>query len=325
MGRFIAGRLLWSVPLLAVSSLVVFILVARAGDPLAQMRQQPEVTTEALDARRHELRLDDPVLARYARWVGATVRGDFGATLGGRSVGTMLWTRMQVTLRMITAAFLLALVASTVVGTISAVHARSWLDNLLTVGAMVAVSFPVFWLGGVLKEFLAVRFNDLVNRQVVYTVGDAAPNLAGTLAHRLANYAGHLVLPTLALGLVLAAAWSRYVRSSMIEVLSREHVQAARARGLSPWRVTLRHGLRNAMIPFTSVVAVDFGQLVGGAVVLERVFSWQGMGSMLLEGVSNGDTNVVLAWLMVTAVLVLAFNLLADIAVAGLDPRARIG
>lgn len=324
MARLVAGRVLWTLPLLMLSSLSVFLLVDRAGDPLAQLRQQPEVTREGLDARRRELRLDDPVMVRYVRWAKHAVRGDFGRTQGGRDVAAMVRQRLQVTLRLIGAALLIALIAATVVGTVSAVRAHSWLDNALTVTAVVALSLPIFWLGGVFKELLAVRLNGLLHRQIVFTVGEADPNLTGTLLERLGNYAGHLVLPTLTLAVVLAAVWSRYVRSSLIEVLSREHIQAARAKGLSAARVAVRHGLPNALIPFTTVVAVDFGQLIGGAVVLEQVFAWRGMGSMLLEGISTGDTNMVLAWLMVTAVLVLTLNLLADIAVGRLDPRVRL-
>lgn len=325
MPAFVLRRLLFSVPLLLVSSAFVFVLVAKAADPLDELRTNPDVTVneEVIEARSRALGLHRPLPARYATWVTGAVRGDLGRTVGGRSVRNLLWERLQVTMRMVTAGLVIAVVASMLVGALSALRPRSKLDNALTVAGMVLLSLPLFWLGGLLKE-AAIRVNDLAGRRLLSTIGQADPNLTGGVLERWANYASHLVLPTIALAAVLVAAWSRYVRSSMIEVLPEEYMQVARAKGLSPARVALGHGLRNALVPFTSMAALDFGQVLGGAVVLEQVFGWQGMGRLLLDGVFAGDTNVVLAWLFVTAVLVLLFNLLADVAVAYLDPRARL-
>ncbi|MDQ3898140.1 MAG: ABC transporter permease [Actinomycetota bacterium] len=315
---------MWSLPLLLLSSLLVFVMVAKAIDPLADLRVDADVSSEVLAARSRALGLDRPVLARYGSWVGNALHGDLGTTLGGRSVRDLLWERLLVTMRMVTAGLAIAVLGSMVIGCLSALRPRSKLDNLLTVVGMLLLSLPVFWLGGVLKE-LAIRVNDLAGRRIVSTIGQADPNLSGGLLDRWGNYAGHLLLPTIALATVLVAAWSRYVRSSMIEVLPKEYMDVARAKGLSPARVTVGHGLRNALVPFTSVAAVDFGQVLGGAVVLEQVYGWQGMGRLLLDGVLSGDTNVVLGWVLVTVVLVLVFNLLADVAVAYLDARTRLG
>lgn len=325
MGQFVVRRLLWYLPLLFVSSFVVFVVVAHAGDPLARLRG-PEVSQQTIDRRRVELGLDRPVVIRYGRWLGAAVRGDFGRrAVEETSVRTLLWSRLQVTLRMVTAALLTAVVVSVMVGTLGAYRPYSLVDNIVTGAGMVLLSLPIFWLGVVLKEVLAIRVNGLVGREILSTLGADDPRVSGGLMARSADYLRHLVLPTVTLSSVLIASWSRYVRSSMIEELSRDYVRAARAKGLAPLQVLVRHVLPNSLVPFSSVAAVDFAQVLGGAVIVERVFNWQGMGQMLLDGVNDTDTNVVLAWLVVAAALVLVMNLLADLVAACVDPRVQLG
>jgi peptide/nickel transport system permease protein len=184
---------------------------------------------------------------------------------------------------------------------------------------------PVFWLAALLKEYGAIRLNQLFGEQVVYTVGAETPNLTGSLGTKLADWAGHLILPTLALALISFAAWSRYQRATMLDVLGSDYIRLARAKGLSRSRVMTHHALRNALIPLVTVVAIDTGAIIGGAVITERVFSWQGMGALLVDGVNASDTNVLLAWLMVTGIVVILFNLIADVLYAVLDPRIRYG
>jgi peptide/nickel transport system permease protein len=197
------------------------------------------------------------------------------------------------------------------------------LDHLGTLASYMVLSLPVFWLGGLLKD-MAVRLNRALGVRLLFTVGEVDPNLSGGLGVRVANHLGHLILPTLALMVGPAAVWSRYVRAWMLEVLSADFVRTARAKGLSPLRVVVGHALPNALGPFTTLAALHFGHLLAGAIVIERVFAWQGMGQMLLDGVRAADVNVVTAWLLVTASMVFAFNLLADLAVAWLDPRVRV-
>lgn len=324
MGRFVVRRLLWYLPLLLVSSFVVFVLVANAGDPLASLRG-PDISQQTIDRRSADLGLDRPVAVRYVRWLGAAARGDFGRrAVEETSVRTLLWARLQVTLRMVTAALLVGVIASVMVGTLGASRPYSLLDNVVAGIGMVLLSLPIFWLAMVLKEFLAIRLNALVGREILSTLGAADPRVTGGLLARGADYLRHLVLPTVTLSSVLVASWSRYLRASMIEELSRDYVRAARAKGLSPSRVLVRHALPNSLVPFSSVAAVDFAQVLGGAVIVERVFNWQGMGQMLLDGVNDADTNVVLAWLVVAAALVLLLNLVADVVAAQVDPRVRL-
>ena len=323
MGSLVLRRVAVSVPLLLAASMLVFGLVANSGDPLAELHSNPEVTPEVIDARRAELGLDRPVLERYRRWLMAFVQGDFGTSHGGRDVRSLLWERLQVTMRMTVLATIAALVLALVVGTVGAVRQHSAFDQLTRVVGYLFLALPVFWVGGLLKEYAAIRLNRLLGGQFVFTVGQATPNLSGSLAHRVADYAGHLVLPTITLALAPIAVWSRYVRTSTLDVLSADHVRTARAKGLPERQVVTGHVLRNALLPLTTVVALYFGHILAGAVIVEQVFSWQGMGQMLIDGVNRSDTNVVLAWLMVTATTVLVFNLLADLAYAWLDPRIR--
>ena len=323
MARFILRRLGVSLPLLLGTSLLVFGLVTAAGDPLADLKTQDDVPPEVIEARRDALHLEDPVLARYGRWLSGVVRGDFGVSLGGRDVRNLLWERLQVTLRMVLVATVLGLLVGMTLGVIGAVRQHSVFDQATRVLTYLLLALPAFWVAGLLKEYLAIRLNRLLGAQVVFTVGEADPNLTGPLLDRLGNYAGHLILPTIALVIGPIAVWSRYLRASVLEVLSADYVRAARAKGLSEAGVILRHALRNALVPLTTIVALHFGHLLAGAVIIERVFSWQGMGQMLISGVTAGDANVVMAWLLVTATCVLAFNLLADIAYSWLDPRVR--
>jgi peptide/nickel transport system permease protein len=224
---------------------------------------------------------------------------------------------------MVALAMLIAVVLAVVVGVLSAVKQYSGVDYTATLLGFLALSLPVFWLAALLKEFLAIRLNKALGHTVVYTIGDSTPNLTGSFLSKLGNQAGHLVLPTLALAAVSYAAWSRYQRSSMLDVLNSDYIRLARAKGLSRSRVLVRHALRCALIPITTVVALDVGAILGGAVITERVFAWHGMGEMLLTSVTDQDVNRLLAWLIVSAVIVVLFNLLADLLYALLDPRIR--
>jgi peptide/nickel transport system permease protein len=326
MVSFIIRRLLISIPVLVLSSVLVFLLVANSGDPLGDLKgRNPPVPKQVLDLRRHELNLDKPLPARYWIWISGFVRGDMGTAVNGREVRTLLGERLVVTMRMIILATIVALVLAIFTGVISAVRQYHISDYTFTFAGFLFLSMPVFWLAALLKEYVAIKFNQAFGHRVFYTVGAETPNLTGSLVHRLGDYAGHLVLPMLTLALISYASWSRYQRSTMLDVLSSDYIRLARAKGLSRSRVMVRHALRNALIPIATVVAIDTGTLFGGAVLTERVFSWQGMGSLLVQGISQVDVNVVLAWLMVSAIIIILFNLAADILYAFLDPRIRYG
>ena len=242
-----------------------------------------------------------------------------GKSIRGVEVRPLLWQRLKVTLRMVVLASILAIVLAIGAGVLSAVRQYTPTDYTFTFIGFLFLSMPIFWLAALLKEYGAIRLNKVFGEQVVYTVGAETPNLTGSFGARMADYAGHLILPTVALALISFAAWSRYQRSTMLDVLGSDYIRLARAKGLSRSRVMTRHALRNALIPLVTVVAIDIGAVFGGAIITERVFSWQGMGALLIQGVTTNDVNVLLAWLMVTAVFVVLFNLIADVLYAVLD------
>lgn len=324
MYAYALRRLLVSVPLLLISSMIVYALVHFAGDPLADLKgRNPAVPEAVLDQRRRLLGLDKSLPEQYWNWLTGILQGDFGPSIKGIDIGADLSRRLGVTLRMVVLAMLIAVVLAVIVGVLSAVKQYSRLDYTATLLGFVALSMPVFWLAALLKEFLAIRINDALGRTVVYTIGDSTPNLVGGFGTKLADSAGHLVLPTVALAAISYAEWSRYQRSSMLDVLNSDYIRLARAKGLSRSRVLVRHALRCALIPITTVVALGVGAILGGAVITERVFAWHGMGEMLLSSVNDQDVNRLLAWLMVSAVIVVVFNLIADLLYAFLDPRIR--
>src|SRR4029450_9461312 len=207
MFSFITRRLLITIPLVLLSSVLVFLLVANSGDPLADLRaRNPPVSPQVIEAREHELGLDKPLPQRYATWLTNFVQGDMGKSVRGVEVRPLLWQRLKVTLRMVVLASVLAIVLAIGAGVLSAIKQYTPTDYGFTLLRFLFLSLPVFWAAP-LKEYGAIRLNRLFGEQVVYTVGAETPNLSGTFADRMGNYAGHLILPTVALGLISLAAW----------------------------------------------------------------------------------------------------------------------
>jgi peptide/nickel transport system permease protein len=308
---------------LVLASMFAFVIAVNSGDPLGDLRTRPNVPQAVIRARVAELHLNDPFFVRYWHWISHAVRGDFGTNNNGLPVRHIVWTHLLVTARLVSLAIVVAVVLAISVGVISAVRQYSLLDHASTFVAFLLFSLPLFWFAALLKEFLAIRLNNLVGHQWIFTIGDSTPGLTGGFFHNIGNYAGHLVLPTIALAGISYAAYSRFERASMLDVLNSDYVRLAAAKGLPRSKVIVKHALRNALIPFTTYVAIDISSILSGAVITERVFNWQGLGSMLIEAVSRPDVNELLAWLLVTAVIVIAFNLFADLLYGVLDPRIR--
>jgi peptide/nickel transport system permease protein len=322
VARFAIRRLLISIPVLLLASIMVFLMVANSGDPLSDLVLNPRIPKIVIQRRKHELFLDRPILTRYRLWVTHFVTGNFGKTIDGRDVKSLLFHRMFVTFRMVFLAMLIAIVLAIIVGVVSAVRQYSLLDHATTFIGFLLLAMPVFWLAALL-DLGAINLNQKLHHRYLYTIGDSTPNLTGGFLHNIGNYAGHLVLPTLTLAAISYAAWSRFQRASMLDVLNSDYVRLARAKGISRGRVLIRHALRNALIPLTTVVSIDFGAILGGAVITEKVFAWKGMGDVLIDGVVHQDTNELLAWLMLSAIMVILFNLAADLLYGVLDPRIR--
>ena len=325
---FSIRRLLSSVLVLLASSVLVFFLAAASADPLAVYRtRQPPPPPEFFAAKTAEYGLDKPIPVRYWNWLTHIVRGDFGNNIDSQPVRPELFDRLAVTARMVAAAMVLAVILAIVVGVVTAVRANRPSDYFFTTISYMLIALPVFWLAVLLKEYVAIRLNDLVGQRVLFTIGEESPGISdyGTTSEILRDRLGHLVLPTIALAALNFAAWSRFQRASMLDVMSSDYMRLGRAKGLPYRKVLVKHGLRNALIPLTTVVALGVGGILGGALITETVFQWHGLGQYLLQdGLGQQDVNVVLGWLMVSAFFVVLFNLIADLVYAVLDPRIRL-
>ena len=323
MLAFTLRRLAVSVPVVIASSFIVFVLVATAGgDPLADLRLRPGVSEGTIQLRRQQLNLDKPVLERYGIWVKGVVKGDLGRSVSNEEVRPLLTRRLGVTLRLVLFATIVSVLIAVFVGSVGALKQYSKFDYSATFMAFVFFSMPVFWLAALLRD-IGIRVNNMLGRRFFFVVGEQTPELGGSFLNVWADRFGHLILPTLTLVLIQMAAWSRFQRGSMLEVLNADYIRTARAKGLTGRRVLFRHALRNALIPVVTVVAIDFAAILGGAVVTETVFGWIGMGRLLVDALGNQDVNVVQAWLLAAATLVVVFNLVADLLYGYLDPRTR--
>jgi peptide/nickel transport system permease protein len=328
MTAYILRRFAAAIVILFVASILTYVLVAESGDPLATLRANPHVTQATIEAARHRLGLDEPLTRRYWDWLTHFVRGDMGKSTQGTAVGPALVQRLGVTMKMVIPATLIAAVVAIALGILGAVRQYKIDDHVSTTMAYIFYATPVFVLGILIKDFLAIHINNAVGHTVLFTVGDNTPDFSGGTGARLLDDVEHAALPVLTLVLVSYAAWSRYQRASLLDVLNSDYVRFARAKGLSRRRVLVRHALRNALIPITTVIALDFAAVIGGAVITEIVYGWEGMGQFLLNGLEGPltpDVNTVQAWLVITAAIVILFNLIADILYAVLDPRIRYG
>jgi peptide/nickel transport system permease protein len=323
MFAYVTRRLLISIVVLFFATILVFLLVASSGNPLALLQANPHVPHSTIVARERLLHLNNPLWQRYWIWLTNALHGNLGTTISGQDVASEAMSHLFVTLRMVVVATVIAIFVAIFVGVVAAVRQGKVADHAITVSNFVLLATPVFVLALALKEFVAIPINQHVGSTVFYTNGEQSPTLSGGFFNRLPDYAAHTALPVLTLILVSYTSWAIYQRSSMIETLDADYVRLARSKGLNPRRVLIRHVLRNALIPVTTVVALDFAAVLGGAILTEIVFGWQGLGQWYVNGVSTLDVNVMLAYLLITATFVILFNLLADILYGFLDPRIR--
>jgi peptide/nickel transport system permease protein len=317
-------RLAWAIVIMFVASLGVFFLVAHSGDPLAQLRANPRTPPQVIANRENLLHLNDPFFTRYFIWLKGALHGDFGTRVDGNPVGPQMWSHLWITLRMVIPATIISVFVAVGLGVWAAMRQGRMADNLITLSNFLLISVPVFVLGLLLKDFVAIPFNKHVGHTVFYTVGQQSATLSGGFFSRLPDYAAHTALPVIVLVLVSYPSWAIYQRSSMLEVLNSDYVRLARAKGVHPRRVLIRHTLRNALLPVTTVIALDFAAILGGALITEIVFDWDGLGQWGFAGVVGLDFNTVQAYLLLTAFFVVAFNFFADLLYGVLDPRIRL-
>ncbi len=324
MWAYILRRLIIGVIVLFIASFLMYILVSLSGNPLATLEANPHVPKSTIEAVRNELHLNQPLLLRYWTWLSGFLRGNFGISTTGQPVGPQLWSRLLITLRLVIPATIFAGILAIALGVLSAVRQYSAADHISTAFAYLFFSTPVFVLAILLKDFFAIYVNQLAGTTIFYTVGQNSPGVTGVAA--VPDIIAHTALPVITLTLVTYATWSRYQRSSLLEILNADYIKLARAKGLSPRRVLMVHALRNALIPMVTVFALDFATILGGTVITETVFAWEGMGRFLYEGLTgpvSPDVNIVQAWMMIAGVVIVLFNLIADLLYGVLDPRIR--
>jgi peptide/nickel transport system permease protein len=313
MGRFVLRRLLASVPVLFLVSLITFgLLWLVPGDP-ASMFLDTSATQEALERVRRELGLDRPFLVRMGEWYLRLLQGDLGTSLLlNRSVTSAIFERLPVTLSLTALSFGLAVLLGVLAGLLAAVrHGRPADQGLMTM-ALLGLSIPEFWLGLVLIWLVAVLVP-------IFPAGDYVAFFTDPW-----QWARHMALPTFTLACVQMGFVARMTRSSMLEVLGQDFVRTARAKGLPEPYVVIRHGLANAMVPIVTVMGIMVGALLGGAVVVEQVFSLPGMGRLIIGAVLSRDFPVIQGGLLFLALIYLLVNLVVDLLYAAIDPRVRL-
>jgi peptide/nickel transport system permease protein len=319
---YVARRLLYSVVVLVVASFLVFTFVSVSGDPLAQLRITPNLSQQSVQNVIDRKHLDDPIPVRYWYWVKDAVTNEFGTTLlGDRPILPDLWRVMKNTLQLVLVAELLAILIAVGIGVYSALRQYSAFDYTTTTFSFLGLATPIFWLA-LMLQVMVVQLYELTGHRIFPTASLNSVD-PGSGLHFALDRAHHLVLPVVVLMVASIASYSRYMRASMLEVINADYVRTARAKGLSESRVTMKHAFRNALIPLVTLVALNFGSLLGGAIVVETVFSLDGMGLYFYNALLSNDPYPVMAWLMVTATMIIIFNLLADVAYGFLDPRVR--
>jgi peptide/nickel transport system permease protein len=316
MGKFAVQRLGQSIVLLLLVSVIGFAILHLApGGPLSQFALSSQMSQEDLDRIAGQLGLDRPLPVQYADWLWRMLRGDWGTSYrDGMHVLGVIGSHLRATLELMATSTLIAIVIGCWIGVLGALKRYSAFDMLATVGAMVALSIPTFWFGLIAIYLFSVQLEWLPagNRQ---TIGDGS----------FVDLVRHLIAPALVLALVETAIWARFMRSSMLDVISQDYIRTARAKGLPEWRVMAGHALRNALLPMITVAGLQFPTLLGGALVTETVFTWPGMGRLFLDSIEYRDYPVVMGILMFSAVMVLIGSFLADILYAAVDPRIRVG
>ena len=314
MGAFLLRRVGQSIILLLLVSIIGFAALNLApGGPLSQYALTPGMTQEAMQRIATQMGLNRPLPVQYFDWLSHLLRGDWGRSYrDGQPVLSIIFSHLPATLLLMCTSMVFSIAIGVWIGIQSAIKRDSLFDRMATMGAMVALSIPTFWFGLVAIYFFALKLQWLPAGNM-YTVGDGS----------LLDVLRHLILPVLVLTFVDVAIWSRYMRTATLEVINQDFIKTARAKGVSPRRVLLKHVVGNALLPMITLAGMQLPTILGGALVAETVFTWPGMGRLFLDSLGYSDYPVVMGLLMCSAILVLIGNLLADVITALVDPRIR--
>ncbi|MGH2457468.1 MAG: ABC transporter permease [Chloroflexota bacterium] len=317
MGVFILRRIAISIPLLLAITMVTFAFINLApGDPVdAMINPQDQLKAQDLERMREALGLNKPIPVRYVIWLGQAAQGNFGYSYSTEQpVLRVIAARMPPTLELMGAALIISTVLGVVFGVLSALHVYSLWDYVLGVLSLVGLSVPSFFFALVILDIFAAKLQILPPYGMGSEVGP--PSLTDNLTH--------LILPATALSLELIASFTRYARSAVLEVMRSDFVTTARAKGLGERTVVWRHIVRNATIPLITIASLRLPLLIGGAIIIETMFQWPGMGLLSIEAIRSRDYPVLMGLTFLIAALVLASNLLADVLYACVDPRIRV-
>lgn len=313
MGAYLARRIIQLVPILILASIIIFTIMHMIpGDP-ALVYAGPDATPDALAAIRQQMGLDQPLPIQYLRWLQHVVRLDFGVSYTSKyPVIDLIQQKAGATLELALAAAFLQVAIGVPLGILAALHQRRWIDYVISGYNSVVMAIPNFWLGILLILLFSLQF------RVLPPAGRIE-----FLAHPAVAWKS-LLMPAFSLALFAGASVTRFTRAAMLEVLGEQYVRTARAKGLTERVVIVRHALRNALIPVVTVVGIHFGYLLGGAVIIESVFAWPGMGRLIMQGIGNRDYTVVQGALILFVAAFVVLNLLIDVCYVFLDPRIRL-
>ena len=317
MTKFIIRRLLIAIPTLLGISLVLFAVISLApGDPFGDLATNPNIPPETQQKLREQLGLDQPVYVRYVKWLSSMVRGNWGQSFVNRiDVSELIKQRVPTTLFVLGTAYVLAILIALPIGIISAIKQYSWIDSAGTIIAFLGFSLPTFFTGILFILLFTVKLGWLPE---VYSSNIESTGLAG-LGDRL-RYAA---MPIMVLGLAQAAQLTRFVRTSVLDVIHLDYIRTARAKGLAERRVIIAHAVRNALIPVITIMAIQIPQIFTGAVVTEQIFRVPGIGSLLITSINGHDTPVIMGIVFTFGALVVFFTLVADVLYGVLDPRIK--
>ena len=342
MTRYVIRRLLQAIPLLFLISMILFVLMRTASDPVATMGGRRVPRPEDRERLSRQLGLDQPIYLQYLYWLVGNdwtqidldgdgvaetpgeqkgiLRGEFGTSLvsRGKPAWDVLWERVPNTLLLMIPAEIVIILFSLVIGIFSALRQYSLADNVITAISFIGYSMPIFFVALVSMYLFAVQFKEW-GLPSLPTVGMFDPKVGKTPS----QVALHMVLPIFSIAFISIAGYSRYVRSQMLETVSQDYIRTARAKGLAERTVLFVHALKNASLPLVTIIGLDIPLLLAGALVTETIFAWPGMGRLFVDHVSRGDTPVIMGILMLVSVSVILFQLLTDITYAWLDPRIR--
>jgi peptide/nickel transport system permease protein len=319
MWSYIARRLVQALFTLLIITVLCFLLTRFSGDPLAQYAANPRMSAEDKAALIERLGLNDPLHVQYFKWLGLAVQGDLGQSFFAKQpVSEMIKQRLPNTLILMITAEIFTISFALLLGIISAVKQYSWVDNLITTFSFIGFSMPIFFSALGLLLIFAVKFKQwglpyLPTGAAVWDKSDPV------------EYIKNLILPVSALVLIQTAGYSRFVRTSILEVLGLDYIRTARAKGLTNRAVLFKHALRNAALPLVTIVGLDIPFMLGGAIVTESIFSWPGMGRLFWEYAQRSDYPVVLGILLIISVAVVILTIVTDVIYTFVDPRIKLG